>query len=71
MIIVPVSSAMRLSKSFKSTILISILLSELSVLSGLVLSYYLDIPSGATIVMISVIIFVSIVTTQKLSNKGA
>src|SRR5690625_3672029 len=52
----PVASAMRITKSFKQLIVISIVFAETSVIIGLISGYYLDIPPGGTIVMIAIII---------------
>ncbi|HAX74200.1 MAG TPA: metal ABC transporter permease [Firmicutes bacterium] len=56
LMITPVASSMRVAKSFKQTIIIAILFSELSVILGLISSYYLNLPSGATIVIFNVLI---------------
>jgi len=58
LMIIPVAAAMKIGKSFKNTIGIAILFSELSVVGGLWLSYELDIASGATIVLINILILV-------------
>ena len=58
LMIIPVAAAMKIGKSFKNTIGISILFSEVSVISGLWLSYELDIASGATIVLINILILI-------------
>ena len=50
LMIIPVAAAMKVGKSFKNTIGISILFSEISVVGGLWLSFELDIAPGATIV---------------------
>lgn len=52
----PVAAAMQLSKSFKQLIFFSILFGELAVIAGLISGYYLSIPPGGTIVMISIFI---------------
>ncbi len=56
LMIIPVAAAMKVGKSFKNTIGISILFSEASVIGGLWLSYELDIASGATIVLLNLLI---------------
>ncbi len=61
LMIIPVAAAMKVGKSFKNTIGISILFSELSVIGGLWLSYELDVASGATIVLINILILVLVV----------
>lgn len=58
LMIIPVAAAMKIGKSFKNTIGIAILFSEISVVGGLWLSYELDIASGATIVLINILILI-------------
>ena len=48
----PVAAAIRIANGFKQTIIYSILFGEISVLGGLIISYYLDLAPGGTIVMI-------------------
>ncbi len=62
MMIIPVAAGMKLGWSYKSTLIIAIIFSELSVFFGLWIAYSLNIPSGAAIVSINVIIllFVSL-----------
>ncbi len=66
LMIIPVAAAMKVGKSFKNTIGISILFSELSVIGGLWLSYELDVASGATIVLINILILVLVVVFKNL-----
>jgi zinc transport system permease protein len=56
LMIIPVAAAMKVGKSFKNTIGIAILFSEISIIGGLWLSYELRIASGATIVLINIVI---------------
>ncbi len=57
-IIFPALSAMRICKSFKSTILVSALLSVISFVTGLFISFSVDTPAGATVVVVDIIIFI-------------
>lgn len=57
LMVIPVTSAMQVGKSFLSTLWISIILSMLSVVGGLFLSYYLNLSSGGTIVLLSMTFF--------------
>ncbi len=57
LMVMPVVSAKQFGLSFRNTIFLSILFSLVSVMSGLFLSYYLDLASGGTIVLIALIIF--------------
>lgn len=57
LMVMPVVSAKQFGLSFRNTIFLSILFSLVSVMSGLFLSYYLDLASGGTIVLIALVIF--------------
>lgn len=59
LMVIPVITAMHFSKSFKQTLLFSVLISLISVIAGLFLSYYFDLASGGTIVLISLTIFLA------------
>ena len=56
LMIIPVAAAMKVGKSFKNTITIAIIFSELSVIGGLWLAHEIGIPPGATIVLINITI---------------
>jgi len=56
LMIIPVAAAMKVGKSFRNTITIAIIFSELSVIGGVWISYELDYPTGATIVLINILI---------------
>ena len=53
LIIIPTITALQVSKSFKQTIVLSVIFAVFSVISGIMLSFVLDIPTGATIVLIN------------------
>ena len=57
LIITPAASAYQLSDSFKGMMLIAIILGVLSCVGGLFISYWLNVASGAAIVILSTIIF--------------
>lgn len=54
MIVLPVATAMQVSKSFKITMSISVLVALFDVISGLILSYYIDSAPGGAIALTSV-----------------
>ena len=58
LIIFPTVSALRLSNSFKSTIIWAVMISSFSVVSGLLISITFDLPTGSSIVLINAVIFV-------------
>lgn len=64
---IPVATAMRVAKSFKQTIWLSILFGEISVLTGLVAAFYFDLAPGGTIVVTSIAILLIILAYRKIS----
>lgn len=71
---IPVATAMRLSKSFKETIILSIVFGEISVIAGLVTAFYFNLAPGGTIVVTSVILLLLVIGFKKLAvsmKKGA
>ena len=65
----PVAAAIRIANGFKQTILYSIIFGETSVLGGFIISYYLDLAPGGTIVIISVIILMVTIFVKKWTLK--
>ena len=57
LIIFPALSAMRLCKSFKAVVLCAAVISVLCFLAGLIASYFLETPTGASIVLADLIVF--------------
>ncbi|MEI6614507.1 MAG: metal ABC transporter permease [Chrysiogenales bacterium] len=56
-LIIPVSTARLFSRSFKALVLWTVLISEGVMLGGLLLSYFLNLPSGAVIVLTGSTVF--------------
>ena len=67
----PVAAAMRLSKSFKQALILSVVFGELAVLIGLVSAFYLDLAPGGTIVVTSIVILLGAIFVKKKGRKGA
>ena len=60
LLVTPPLTALKLSKSFSSLLLFSALAGALSTLAGIFLSYYINIPSGAAIVLFSTLLFFTV-----------
>jgi zinc transport system permease protein len=58
LLIIPSVTALQFVRGFKATIIISCLMGILSVISGIILSFILDFPSGATIVLVNFLFFI-------------
>ncbi len=54
LIVIPVVTALQFKKSFKQTILIAEVISVFSVITGIIASYYLNLSSGGTIVLLTI-----------------
>jgi len=59
LLIIPVSTAKLVTGSFKSLVSVTIITSLVVVLSGISLSYYLDLPTGPTMVLSGVFLFIA------------
>lgn len=57
LLIIPAVSSLQISGKFKYAIIVSGLISIFSVIFGITVSFFADLPAGATIVMVNVIIF--------------
>lgn len=69
MMIIPVAAAMRIGWSYRSTLIISFVFSELSILLGLWMAYSFIIPSGAAIVSVNVLFLLIVSIIKKLVIK--
>jgi zinc transport system permease protein len=65
----PVASAMRITSSFKQLMIVSVLLGEAAVISGLFLSFHWDISPGGTIVLVSILILLATILLDRLGVK--
>ena len=59
LLILPVAG-LQIGKSFKEVTFLSIIFAQISVVLGIIVSYYFELASGGTIVLISVIILLSV-----------
>lgn len=65
LMIIPVASAMQLGSGMNKTLLYSISFSLISVISGITISFYLDLPSSAVIVVILLVVFLFTVLSRR------
>ncbi|HWL43670.1 MAG TPA: metal ABC transporter permease [Ilumatobacter sp.] len=57
LMVVPVATAQLVARSFRGTYLLGITLGAFVAVSGVIASYYLDTPSGGTIVLLAIALF--------------
>jgi len=66
LMVIPVVTAANIGKSFRQSLLLSVGFAVLSVITGLYLAYYLNLPAGAAIVILSFIFFGLVAFLKKL-----
>ncbi len=60
LLVIPAATAQQLAHSFREMQLLAVLFSLAASFGGLLLSYFLDVPSGATIVLLATAIFFAV-----------
>ncbi|MFA5618484.1 MAG: metal ABC transporter permease, partial [Syntrophorhabdaceae bacterium] len=61
--------ALQFARGFRTTIIISCLTGIISVISGIIISFLLDFPSGATIVLVNFLLFIMSFTAVHIFRK--
>jgi zinc transport system permease protein len=67
MIALPVATALQLGKGFKLTLIFSIVFSMIDILSGLFISYYLNVAPGGFTALVSVAVLVIVILARKIT----
>jgi len=68
LLILPSVTSLQLAKDFKSAIFYAVIISLTSVISGITFSFFLDLPAGATIIMVNAAFFILALFTKSLSR---
>ena len=71
MLVVPVAGAAQFARGFKTSLLASVVLAQLSVLVGITLSYQYETTAGGTIVLVAVGIYIGAVLFGKRQTDAA
>lgn len=66
LLVLPAVTALQIARGFRAAMLISVSAAVLSVVSGITASFFLDLPAGATIVMVNVALFVCTLGLKKV-----
>jgi zinc transport system permease protein len=66
MLILPPLTALQLSISFRMTLIISLIFSVISVISGIIISFLLNLPAGGTIVIMNVVFLLLVFGVKKI-----
>jgi len=65
LLLIPVSISKLISRSFRNLVIWSFILAEVIVLAGLLISYFFDLPAGATIVLTGTALFFLVFVLRK------
>lgn len=68
LMILPVAAAILIGESFLNTLLISIAFSEVSLISGFVISYHTDLSTGPIIILINLVIYIIILVFKSIKK---
>ncbi len=65
LLILPAVTALQIAKSFRNTMILSSISGILSVIAGIYLSFLLNLPTGATIVMVNFLFFITALLSRR------
>ena len=68
LLILPTVTALQVAKGFRMTLLVAVITAVLSVWIGITLSFFLDWPSGATIVLVNFTLFIISYLSRKIKK---
>jgi zinc transport system permease protein len=66
MLILPAVAALQIAKGFKAAMITAAIVAIFAVLAGITISFYADLPAGATVVMINFLLFVLFLSVKKI-----
>jgi zinc transport system permease protein len=58
MLILPAATALQMAKGFKAAMITAAIIAVFAVLAGITISFYADLPAGATVVLVNFLLFV-------------
>ena len=69
LIVIPVITALQFKTNFHRTIWLAEIFSLFSVVAGIFISFYLNLSTGGTIVLITILLFALVITCKKIMEK--
>jgi zinc transport system permease protein len=70
LLVIPSAAGLQIAKTFRQAVVISSGISIVSVIAGLFMAYYWDLPAAGTTVVISFLVFLVFGTIRILRKKG-
>src|SRR5262245_27881274 len=69
LMIVPVATAQLLARSFRATVAVAVVLGTAAAVAGVTTSFYVDTPSGGTIVLFAIGMFLFVAATSAIVRR--
>ena len=69
LMVLPVATSLQVAKSFRGAMIYSNIFGIFAVISGLIVSFYLDLAPGGSIVIISLLVLVGVMGVRKIRGK--
>lgn len=69
LMVLPVATSLQIAKSFRGAMIYSNIFGIFAVISGLIVSFYLDLAPGGSIVIISLLVLVGVIGVRKVKGK--
>lgn len=70
LLIIPPVTALQISRGFRATLFTAAAISALSVAAGIIISFMLNLPTGALIVLLNIVLLLLAISWRKLSFSG-
>jgi zinc transport system permease protein len=67
LLIIPAITALQVARGFRTTLALAALCSSISVVTGIILSFVLNLPAGGVIVLVNIALFVAAFAWRKLA----
>lgn len=68
LMVIPVATSLQIAKSFKQATVLAVVFAQLAVISGIIISYYFELASGGTIVLLSVLILLVVIGGKNIAK---
>ncbi|MBB6216779.1 zinc transport system permease protein [Anaerosolibacter carboniphilus] len=69
LMVIPVATSLQIAKSFKHATVLAVIFAQLAVISGIIISYYFELASGGTIVLLSVLILMMVISGKNIVKR--
>ncbi len=69
LMVIPVATSLQIARSFKQAMIFSLIFAELAVILGIIISFYFELASGGTIVLVAIVILLAVLLGKNLRQR--